>query len=52
MSCTRQALAERARAQVATGGRSKVLVAMELHIANAKYVLRPLRYALGRMLAR
>jgi glycosyltransferase involved in cell wall biosynthesis len=52
VSCTRQALEEQARAKRVTGGRSKLLTAMELKIANLKFSLRPLRYAWGRLLAR
>lgn len=52
VSGTRKALEETARAKVETGGRSKVLAAVELHIASAKYVLRPLRAALGGIVAR
>jgi glycosyltransferase involved in cell wall biosynthesis len=52
VSRTRKTLEETARAKVETGGRSKVLAAVELHIANAKYVLRPLRSALGGIVAR
>ncbi len=46
------AFAEATRAKIATGGRNKLLAAIELHIANAKFVLRPLRRTLGRMLVR
>jgi len=52
VSGTRKALEETARAKVETGGRSKVLAAVELHMANAKYLLRPLRSALGGIVAR
>jgi len=52
VSCTRIALKEQARAKVAAGGRSKLLTAVELQIENAKFVMRPLRYALGRMIQR
>jgi glycosyltransferase involved in cell wall biosynthesis len=52
VSLTRKALEEQARAKVATGGRSKLRAGMELRIANAKYLLRPLRSAVGRMIAR
>jgi hypothetical protein len=51
-SSARKCLQETARAKVETGGRSKVLAAVELHIAKAKYTLRPLRSALGGILAR
>jgi hypothetical protein len=51
-SSGRQCLQETARAKVETGGRSKVLAAVELRIANAKYLLRPLRSAVGGILAR
>ncbi len=46
------ALAEAARAKVDTGGRNKLLAAVELHIANAKYLFRPLRYLWGRSMTR
>jgi hypothetical protein len=52
VSGPRKALEEQARAKVATGGRSKMLTAMELLLANAKFSLRPLRYTLGRLAAR
>ena len=52
VSCTRKTLEETARAKVETGGRSKLLAAVELHMANAKYMLRPLRIALGGIVAR
>jgi glycosyltransferase involved in cell wall biosynthesis len=48
VSCSREALNEEARAKVATGGRSTLLTALELRIANVKYSLRPLRYLLGK----
>jgi glycosyltransferase involved in cell wall biosynthesis len=46
------AFAEATRAKIATGGRNRLLAALELHIANAKFLLRPLRRALGKILAR
>ena len=49
VSDLRIAYLEQARAKVATGGRSKLLTALELCGNNAKYSLRPLRYALARM---
>jgi glycosyltransferase involved in cell wall biosynthesis len=52
VSLTRQALQEQARAKVTAGGRNKLLAAIELSIANAKYLLRPLRAAIGRTLMR
>jgi glycosyltransferase involved in cell wall biosynthesis len=52
VSCTIKALTEQARAKVAAGGRSRVLAEMELRLAKAKFALRPLRYALGRPMAR
>jgi glycosyltransferase involved in cell wall biosynthesis len=52
VSATRMMLREKARAKVATGGRSKVLAGLELWIDNAKYLLRPLHYALGGIVAR
>lgn len=48
VSGARGALKEQARAKVESGGRHRVLAAMELHWANAKFSLRPLRYALKR----
>ncbi len=52
VSCNREALEEQMRAKIASGGRTRALAAMERHIANAKFALRPLRYALGRMTVR
>jgi glycosyltransferase involved in cell wall biosynthesis len=46
------ALAEAKRAKVASGGRNKALAELDLRIARAKFVLRPLRRALGRIAAR
>jgi hypothetical protein len=43
------ALVEAKRAKIAAGGRDKVLAELELRIAKAKFVLRPLRRALGRI---
>jgi glycosyltransferase involved in cell wall biosynthesis len=51
VSCASIALVEAARAKVATGGRNKLLAAMELRIANAKYLLRPLRYVWAGVMA-
>jgi len=45
-------LEEARRAKVSTGGRNKALAALEFYIANVKFALRPLRYALGRSMAR
>ena len=52
VSCTIKALTEQARAKVAAGGRSRVLAEMELRLAKAKFALRPLRYALERLVVR
>ncbi len=52
VSRSRKALEEQVRATVMTGGRNRLLATMELHIANAKYFFRPLRYAWGRMMTR
>lgn len=52
ISGTRRALEETARAKVETGGRNKVLAAVELYLANAKYMMRPLRPMLAGMVAR
>jgi glycosyltransferase involved in cell wall biosynthesis len=49
VSDLRIAYLEQARAKVATGGRNKLLTTLELCANNAKYALRPLRYALARM---
>jgi glycosyltransferase involved in cell wall biosynthesis len=46
------AFEEATRAKVATGGRNAALAAMELRMANAKFVLRPLRRALGSIAVR
>lgn len=51
VSDSRQAIKEHIRATVITGGRSKSFAAMRLVIANVRYKLRPLRYAMGRMIA-
>jgi glycosyltransferase involved in cell wall biosynthesis len=52
-SFSRTMLTEKARAKVATGGRSKLLTAMELFAEYAKSVLGPpVRDALGRRMAR
>jgi glycosyltransferase involved in cell wall biosynthesis len=48
----RKALDEQAHAKIATGGRNKILTAIELYIANAKFLLRPLRYILGQIMTR
>jgi glycosyltransferase involved in cell wall biosynthesis len=45
-SATRQALQEKARAKVVTGGRNKVLTSIELLLDNAQYAARPLLYSL------
>jgi glycosyltransferase involved in cell wall biosynthesis len=45
----RTAFLEQARAKIATGGRNKLLAVLELCASNAKYTLRPFRYALARM---
>lgn len=50
VSLTREALEEQARAKVATGGRSSLRAGIELRIAKAKYLLRPLRSSLGRLM--
>ena len=46
------ALDEAKRAKISTGGRNKMLAALEFRIAHAKFLLRPLRRAVGKMLAR
>jgi glycosyltransferase involved in cell wall biosynthesis len=48
----RSALANATRAKIFTGGRNPTLAAIELGIANAKFFLRPLRRAAGRLTAR
>ena len=52
VSDARQALVEQARAKVAAGGRNKLLAVLELHFANAKFALHPLRHALGKINSR
>jgi glycosyltransferase involved in cell wall biosynthesis len=52
MTDNRAVLADSHRAKVTTGGRNAILAAMELGIANAKYLLRPLRRAFGRIAVR
>ena len=44
----RRAYLEQARAKVATGGRNRLLTALELLENNAKHSIRPLRYAWAR----
>jgi glycosyltransferase involved in cell wall biosynthesis len=51
-SFTLKALEETARAKVETGGRTKLRAAVEFQIASAKYMLRPLRSAVGGRVAR
>jgi glycosyltransferase involved in cell wall biosynthesis len=46
------ALVEAKRAKIAAGGRNKALAELDLRIARAKFMLRPLRRALGRIAAR
>jgi len=48
----RAVLADSKRAKVNSGGRNAILAEMELGVANAKYLLRPLRRALGKMAVR
>jgi glycosyltransferase involved in cell wall biosynthesis len=49
-NCDRRiAFLEEARAKVTTGGRNKLLAALELCASNARYAIRPLRYAIARM---
>lgn len=45
------ALAEATRAKIATGGRNKALANLELRIAKAKFMIRPLRRFVGRITA-
>jgi hypothetical protein len=53
VSCTRMALEEQARAKVFTGGRNKILTAVELYAEKAKTVLHPpVRYVLGKFMQR
>lgn len=52
ISDSRTALVEQARAKIIAGGRSPILVALELRFANAKFALRPLRRAWGRLIRR
>jgi glycosyltransferase involved in cell wall biosynthesis len=44
----RRAYREHARAKMASGGRSRLLTAMEFIVSNAKHTLRPFRYSLAR----
>jgi glycosyltransferase involved in cell wall biosynthesis len=46
------ALIEAKRAKIVAGGRNKVLAELDLRIAKAKFVLRPLRRVLGKIAAR
>ncbi|WP_263358969.1 glycosyltransferase family 2 protein [Acidicapsa ligni] len=52
ISSDKKALEEQAAAKIAAGGRNKLLADLELRYAKAKYLLRPLRHAWGRMMAR
>ena len=53
VSSTRKALDEQARAKVSTGGRNKILTAVELYAEKAKTVLHPpVRYVLGQLMSR
>jgi glycosyltransferase involved in cell wall biosynthesis len=52
MTDDRNALADATRAKIIAGGRNATLATMELHIAYAKFVLRPLRRALGIIVSR
>ncbi len=52
MTDDRVALADATRAKILTGGRSVMLAQLELCIANAKFFLRPLRRAVGRIATR
>jgi glycosyltransferase involved in cell wall biosynthesis len=52
VSCATAALDEQMRAKVDSGGRGKVLAAVELYVARVKFALRPLRYVLGRKTVR
>jgi glycosyltransferase involved in cell wall biosynthesis len=47
-----KAFEEELRAQVETGGRNKTLAMIHMYVQKAKFSLRPLRFALGRVLAR
>lgn len=52
MTDGRNALTDMKRAKIITGGRNAMLATIEHGIGNAKFVLRPLRRALGRIVAR
>lgn len=52
MTDARSALADATRAKIFTGGRDAILATMELYFAYAKFPLRPLRRALGRVIQR
>lgn len=45
------AFAEATRAKISTGGRNRLLATLELYFANAKFLLRPLRRAVGKRLS-
>jgi len=51
-STSLQALAEKAKAKVVTGGRSKVIASIELFLDDAQYFARPLLYSLRTLAAR
>ena len=46
------AFADATRAKIATGRRNALLATAELRVANVRYFLRPLRRAIGRLVAR
>jgi ABC-type bacteriocin/lantibiotic exporter with double-glycine peptidase domain len=47
-----KAFEEEARAQVETGERNKALATIHKFVQKAKFSLRPIRFALGRIIAR
>lgn len=52
MSEARASRVDATRAKIVTGGQNAILANLELGIANAKFLLRPLRHTLGRILKR
>jgi len=52
VSDTAVSLEETKRAKISTGGRNKLLAEFEFYVTRAKFVLRPLRRAVDKLLAR
>jgi glycosyltransferase involved in cell wall biosynthesis len=52
VSASRQALREKAKAKIVTGGRGRILTSIELAFDDMQYMVRPLLYRLRRIAAR